>query len=324
MFFLDPAIEVKNLSKIFRLKQHSTSSLRNTFFPNFQSFKAIDNVSFKVKKNETFGLLGPNGAGKTTLVRCLTNLLLPTEGTVLIEGRPVSDSVYKIGGMFSYSMIYRRMTGYDNLKFFAKIYGVKDYKARIAELDSLFELGSWLDNLVENYSLGMKSKLAFARALIHNPEIVFLDEPTLGLDPNIALKLRKEILKMNKTIFLTTHYMEEANELCDKIAIMNEGKIIVKGSPEELKELVKQNQVVLISVSKQADELKKILYESEIVHAVSPTHDGFKILLRQKSDISELLLILSKFKIDKIVEEEPKLVDVFVKLTGGKIEKVCE
>ncbi len=321
---MDPAIETRNLSKIFRVKRRSESIFRNILFPGFQSFRAIDNVSLKIKKNETFGLLGPNGAGKTTIVRCLTNLLLPTEGTVLINGMPVQDSINKVGAMFNYSMVYRRITGYDNLKFYAKIYGVKDYKARIAELDEIFGLGSWLYNLVENYSLGMRSKLAFARALIHDPEILMLDEPTIGLDPNIAIKIRHEVAKMQKTILLTTHYMEEANELCDRIGIINNGALVAVGTPEELKQVVSQNQVVMVSVSENLAELRKALYESAFVHAVSPTSEGFKVLLRKKSDISELLLLLSKFKIKKIVEEEPELVDVFVKLTGGKNAKICE
>jgi len=191
-----------------------------------------------VFEGETLGLLGPNGAGKTTLIKLITGILEPTDGTIKINGKPPEQEKMNIGLMLGYEMIYYRMTGYDNLKYFGRIYGVNNLEQRIDELGKMLGLNEELFDFVENYSIGMKSKLALARCLIHEPKILVLDEPTLGLDPNIAERMRKEIKDMNKTILLTTHYMEEAEELCDRIALMSQGKIIAVESKESFHKIM--------------------------------------------------------------------------------------
>lgn len=227
------AMEALKLVKDFKITNSSRKGIMNLFFPTKTTIRAVDNISLSIEQNEIFGLLGPNGAGKTSLIKLMTGLLNPTSGTVKIFSQPIEKQKHNIGLMLGYDMIYYRLTGYDNLKYFGQIYGVKDYDQRISELSKLLGLNQRLDNYVENYSLGMKSKLALARALIHDPKILFLDEPTLGLDPAISQEIRKYIKKINKTVFLTTHYVEEAMQLCNRIAIMHKGQIIKMNAPEK-------------------------------------------------------------------------------------------
>lgn len=222
--FMD-MIKIRNVSKVYCRRVTQKSKLKSFFLPRQETFKALSNVDLKIASGETFVLLGPNGAGKTTLIKILCGLLLPTEGEVLVRDRPVAEVQQEIGLMLGFSMIYYRLTGYDNLKYFAKLYGIKNYQERIEKLAEILDLGSWLDEYVEHYSTGMKSKLALARALIHDPSVIILDEPTAGLDPAMAQEIRRRIKIMGKTIFLTTHNMSEAGELASRIAFLNRGKI---------------------------------------------------------------------------------------------------
>ena len=311
-------MEARNIVKSYKIKEKSSNFFKNFFLPSHQSFRALDDVSLNVKEGETVGLLGPNGAGKTTLTKCLCGLMSPDEGQILIDDRPVQDSAKDIGVVLGYHLVYHRLSGYDNLKFFAKLYGVKDYAKRIEELADFFDLGNWIHSFVENYSLGMKAKLSLARALIHDPQVLLLDEPTLGLDPRIAGILRSEIKKMDKTILLTTHYMHEANELCDKIAIINKGKIVAFDTPENLKKTVEKNVVIEVEVSKYDQNLLKEIRAQEFTQGINFFGNKMKIILANKNDFPELLLILSKYKstLIKVNEYEPSLEDVFLKIVG--------
>jgi len=230
-------IELRKVVKEFhsRIRPHSSMDV---LFPKYRANIAVNNVDLDVFEGEILGLLGPNGAGKTTLIKLMTGILSPTDGGILIEGSPVDSKKRDIGLMLGYEMIYYRITGYDNLKYFGRLYGVQNLEGRIVELNNFFGLKESLFDYVENYSIGMKSKLALARALIHDPKILFLDEPTLGLDPNISVKIREEIKNTKKTVILTTHYMEEAQELCDRIALMNEGKIIALEKKENFTKII--------------------------------------------------------------------------------------
>ncbi|MEW6295832.1 MAG: ABC transporter ATP-binding protein [Candidatus Diapherotrites archaeon] len=232
-----PIIELKNVVKEFhsRIRPHSSMDV---LFPKYRTNIAVNNIGLDVFEGEIFGLLGPNGAGKTTLIKLITGILSPTDGSILIEGSSVDSKKRDMGLMLGYEMIYYRITGYDNLKYFGRLYGVQKLEDRIVELNNLFGLKESLFDYVENYSIGMKSKLALARALIHNPKILFLDEPTLGLDPNISQKIREEIKNMKKTVILTTHYLDEAQELCDRIALMSEGKIIALERKENFGKII--------------------------------------------------------------------------------------
>ncbi len=235
----EKAIEIRNLRKEFRVSLNP-QSLTEFFFPRHKTTVAVDSLDLDIFKDETLGLLGPNGAGKTTLIKLMTGILYPTSGTVNVFGNSIEYQKHKIGLMLGYDLIYYRMTGYDNLKYFARIYKIKDFDSRINELADLFDFREHLFDYVENYSLGTKSKLALARALIQDPEILVLDEPTLGLDINVSKKIRKLVSEMNKTIILTTHYEKEAKELCDKIALMDKGRLIKLVEKEFFDEVMKK------------------------------------------------------------------------------------
>jgi len=241
-------IEINNVSVLFK-KKVKTNPLRNFFFPKYKSFFALKNINLEIKKGEIFALLGPNGSGKTTLMKLLVDLIQPTSGNIFIDKKKPKKQKIRIGLMLGNSMIYYRMTGYDNLKYFAKIYNINNYQKRINELTKFLGIKDWLYEYVEHYSLGMKSKLALARAMIHNPDILLLDEPTLGLDPNISIEVREKIKQMKKTIIFCTHYLEEAEEIADRIGIIKEGKIIAVDNFKKLK---------LLSKSKNSSSLRDV------------------------------------------------------------------
>lgn len=218
-------IEMKGVSKVFPRRVLQKNKWKALFRPKLEPFHALENIHLKIAPEEIFVLLGPNGAGKTTLIKILCGLLSPTTGEVLIQGQPIELAKQKIGLLLGFSMIYYRLTGYDNLKYFAKLYGVQNYQRRIEALSEMLDLGDWLDEYVEHYSTGMKSKLALARALIHDPDIVILDEPTAGLDPAMAVEIRNKIKTMKKTVILTTHNMAEAKDLATTAALLNQGRL---------------------------------------------------------------------------------------------------
>ncbi len=215
----------------------------------FNDFIAVDNISFSVNKGEIFAFLGPNGAGKTTTIRMLTTLLKPTSGQVLINNSdPVKEenSVRRsFGIVFQDPSLDDELTAQENMEFHGVLYDVpKDIRRkRIEELLKFVELWDRKNDLVKNFSGGMKRRLEVARGLVHHPKILFLDEPTLGLDPQTRSHIWNYIKNLNKeermTVFFTTHYMEEADKVAQKIAIIDHGKIIVKGTPEELKQQTK-------------------------------------------------------------------------------------
>lgn len=217
---------------------------------------AVNNLSFSVNRGEVFGILGPNGAGKTTLLKCLSTLILPDSGTASILGYDLlkaPEQIRKyIGITFSTDRaLYWKLTAYENLRYFSALYNMDkaESKKRINELIDFVGLKNDMHVMVEKFSSGMKQKLSLARALLHNPLIMFLDEPTLGLDPSFSKSIR-ECIKYNlsreqgKTIILSTHYMEEADFLCDRVAIMNKGKIVAIDTPENLKKSINFNEII--------------------------------------------------------------------------------
>ena len=224
-------IEVKNLVK------------------NFKHVEAVKNISFSVAKGESFAFLGPNGAGKTTTIRVLTTLLEPTSGSVSLNGfnpqKQPDETRRSFGIVFQDPSLDTELTAYENMYIHAVLYGLKKdvYKKRIEELMTMVELWSRKDDLVKNFSGGMKRRLEIARGLLHHPKVLFLDEPTLGLDPqtrnlmwNYIRDLRE---KEGLTVFFTTHYMEEADKNADMIAVIDHGKIVAQGKSEDLKRQTK-------------------------------------------------------------------------------------
>lgn len=234
---------------------HKTFSARVGFWSGRKKITtAVEDISFQVHKGELFGLLGPNGAGKTTTVKMLSTLLLPTSGSISILGldaiRQTQQVRQRIGFTFGGARgLYGRLSAEDNLKYFAELYGLEPEvtRRRIPELLELVGLGGRGEDRVETFSSGMQQRLHLARALLHDPELIFLDEPTVGIDPVGARELRstvKELVARGKTILLTTHYMAEAEELCDRIAIVNQGEIMVQNTPYHLKKGITGDSVI--------------------------------------------------------------------------------
>jgi len=219
----------------------------------FDDFTAVDNISFKVSKGEIFGFLGPNGAGKTTTIRMLTTLLNPTSGDIRVNGNnPLKDQNEvrcSFGIVFQDPSLDDELTAFENMEYHGVLYGVekKIRRERIEQLLKFVELWDRKDDLVKHFSGGMKRRLEVARGLIHHPRILFLDEPTLGLDPQTRNHIWTYIKDLNRkeqmTVFLTTHYMEEAERVAQKVAIIDHGKIIAQGTPDELKQQTQTNSL---------------------------------------------------------------------------------
>jgi len=309
------AISVDNLSK------------------NFNGLKAVDKISFQVEKGGVFGLLGPNGAGKTTTIKMLTTLLRPSSGRAKIfefdlikERNMVRNS---IGIVFQEPALDNRLTGRENLDFHARLYGLSGEvrKRRIKEVLELVELTEKADSLVKNYSGGMQRRLEIARGLMHYPKILFLDEPTLGLDTQTRRHIWDYILRLNKeegtTIVLTTHYMEEADYLCQKVAIMDFGKIVAQDTPEKLKDILGGDVISIkafpsekaFEAFKNLDWVKKISKHNGTVD-LNVEEGETKIPLLIKIDQKE-----NFFKITSIDLRKPTLEDVFLHFTGKTIRE---
>jgi len=219
---------------------------------------AVDCVNLQVFKGEFFGLLGPNGAGKTTIIRLLTGQIRPTSGSAVVASFDVTRERIRakkhMGVVPEVSNLYDELTAWDNLIFAAQLYGVprKEREERAKDLLELIGLFEWRKDHVGSFSRGMKRRLTIAAALIHKPDILFLDEPTTGLDVQSSKMIRNLIKELNKsgtTIFLTTHYLEEADELCQRIAMINRGKIIVVDNPEKLKAMIEERHILEVSFS---------------------------------------------------------------------------
>ncbi len=302
-------IEILNLTKNYKIKG------------NKKEFRALDNINLKVEKGEIFGLLGPNGAGKTTMVSILTTLIQPTSGTAKILGRDILKNKRfvkeNIGLMLGGDMIYYRLSGYKNLRFFSKIYNIKDYNKKIYDLSDKLNLTEWLHQYVENYSAGMKVKLALARVLLIDPKILFLDEPMLGLDPKIAKSIVDILMKFNKTIFLTSHQMNIVESLCNRIAFLREGKIKKVDTKENFKNFFLKGTKIQIQVSNnRKNDLVKTLSSLEFVDDLKIVNENIILSLRNKSNYSNLFEVISKFPITRFKEIETDLEDVFIKLSS--------
>lgn len=293
----------------------------------FNDLTAVDHVNFEVKKGEIFGFLGPNGAGKSTTINMLSTILLPTEGEAFINNFNVlsqRDDVRKsIGLVFQDPSLDDRLTAAENLRFHARLYGVPNdvYKKREKEVLQLVDLWDRKNEVIKNFSGGMKRRLEIARGLIHYPVVLFLDEPTLGLDPQTRAHLWDYILKLKRekemTIFMTTHYMNEA-EYCDRIAIIDHGKIVALDTPMNLKKQVGGD--IIRMTSGQKDNLKielKRRYGLEVKEEGGTLQieitDGEKFLPRLFNELDT--------KIDSIELRKPTLDDVFLYITGRAIRE---
>ena len=294
----------------------------------FDDFTAVDDVSFVVRTGELFGLLGPNGAGKTTTINMLSTLLKPTSGRARVAGHDVigsKDDVRRsIGVVFQEPALDSKLTGRENLTFHAMMYGLgrAERERRIAEVLGLVELEEKAGVLVENYSGGMKRRLEIARGLIHRPQVLFLDEPTLGLDAQTRRHIWDYIKKLNAehsvTIILTTHYMEEADFLCGRVAIMDRGRFVAQDTPARLKDIL-GGDVVSIEVKGDAPGFAERLGAVEWIKSCKQ-HDSALTLTMEKGErrIPELIRIAQEGGIDVtcVNLRKPSLENVFLHFTG--------
>jgi len=318
-------IEVSHLRRVFK-----TSVGR--FRRKSKEVVAVDDVSFEVHDGELFGLLGPNGAGKTTTVKVLATLLIPTGGEARVGGLDVVKDAEKIRSRIGFIFggergLYWRLSALDNLRYFASLYNVEPEVSakRIPYLIEMVGLKGREKERVEGYSRGMKQRLHIARSLIHDPEILFLDEPTIGLDPVGARELRQVVRNLQdekKTILLTTHYMFEADALCQRIAVINQGNIVAMDTPSELKKLVQDLSVIELEVFGVPDELLNKLRTLKFVDNVSVEDRDQKQALmvqttRGAEAIPDLLPLFDGIKVGKVTSREPTLEDAYVRLVGG-------
>jgi ABC-2 type transport system ATP-binding protein len=293
----------------------------------FGAITAVDGISFEVEENTIFGFLGPNGAGKTTTISILCTLLAPTSGTAYLNGHNChSESAEvrrSIGIVFQDSSLDKDLTARENLLFHAYLYNVDktERKKRVDDALAFAELSDRADNLIKTFSGGMKRRLEVARGLIHRPKVLFLDEPTLGLDPQSRSNLWEFITdlpkKHNVTIFMTTHYMEEA-EVCDKIAIIDKGKIIASGTPPELKKILGGDVIYL----KTTDNKKAVEEIRELFGVEASEKDGeiFISALKGEACIPDIIREIGS-RVLSVRMQRPTLNDVFLKLTGKEIRE---
>ncbi len=275
------AVETENLTRIFN------------------GLHAVDGLTFTVREGEIFGLLGPNGAGKTTTIRMLTGQLRPTAGRARVMGCDVVSERERlkpqIGVVFEYQNLYERMSGLENLVFSARLYGTEG--RRVDEILEQVELGERASGPVRHYSNGMKQRLLIARALLHRPRLLFLDEPTKGLDPTVARQIRRLVVGLadqGVTVLLTTHYMEEADQLCQRVAFLNEGRIVALDTPQRL----------------------KVTYGQHHLKAKLDDGERLTLSLDDPNDGRRLGELAAAGRIVTLHSAEATLEEVFIRLTG--------
>ena len=293
---------------------------------------AVDHLSLRIEKGEVFGLLGPNGAGKTTIIRMLVGLSNPSGGTARIWGHDIRTEAMEakrhIGVVPDVSNLYGELSGYDNLIFTAQLYGVprRHWKERAASL--LREVGLYerKDDRFASYSRGMKRRLTIAAALMHDPEIVFLDEPTTGLDVASARGLRSLIQRLHaqgQTVFLTTHYIEEADQLCSRIAILVQGKIRIVDTPTALKARSREDAVLEVAFVGAPEDAQEQLRVLNAVEEISSSEGTLRLVVSHIEEAVPQVVGIAQEKgwnIRQIHSVRPSLEDAFVKLTGLDVE----
>ncbi len=311
-------IRINHLTKIFREKNRSVT--------------AVDDVTFDVRRGEIFGLLGPNGAGKSTLIRMLTTLLRPTTGTACVDTFDIIRNPEKIRSIIGVcpqnSTLDVELTAYDNLEFYGKLVNVDDrtLDKRIWEFLIMAELADRAHMKVQTFSGGMRRKLEIVRAFIHHPLILFLDEPTIGLDPEARHEVWEQISKLNEektTIILTTHYMDEAEKLCNRIAFVDKGRLIALDDLENLKQLLPAGDLIEIGFDRFDDHISSVLQGTALINSVNVRDTRIIISAKNGSRVlPEIVAVFEKFSVPmtSISIRSPSLEDVFIHLTGKKLD----
>jgi len=340
------SIQTINLTKRFAKKKHRGvfGFLRRNQSNNKHNdvTVALDKVNIKIRPGELFGLLGPNGSGKTTTIKCLSTILIPDEGTAIVNGFDIQKETSMVRASLGMVVggertLYWKLTARDNLMYFASLYKMhrRHAKKRIKELLETMQLSDRADERLEDYSTGMRQKVAIARALLHDPPILLLDEPTLGLDPNFARQIRNQIRelseKQGKTVLLTTHYMDEADQLCDRVAFINNGKIVAVDTPNRLKAMVKEKELVEVTVYHPPADIEKhirsLLPDAEVIKLIPGDEDEgnpsrIKIIGGTAEEhVGTIIDALRQknIRIGSLNVGVPTLEDVFIKLTGAKL-----
>jgi ABC-2 type transport system ATP-binding protein len=317
-----PVIEVDELTRRYVARTGLRRAAK-------KDVEAVRGVSFEVERGELFGLLGPNGAGKTTTIKMLITLLLPSSGTARVLGHDVVAEPREVRRRVGYVFggdrgLYERLSGLDNLRYFCELYGVpaREQRARIGELLELVGLSGREGERVEGYSRGMRQRLHIARGLLHRPEALFLDEPSIGIDPVGARELRETVANLTTqgvTVLLTTHYMFEADELCDRIAVIAGGRIVAQGTPADLKERVADGHVVEVEVYDAFEDRLDAVRAIGGVNAVSVEEGAHAQLLVVRTDAAAtatpgVLAALTGLSLGRVSTREPTLEDAYVEL----------
>jgi ABC-2 type transport system ATP-binding protein len=332
------AVETKDLSRVFKRKRSRKERKQAPEKKQEKEVLALDGVNIQVKEGELFGLLGPNGAGKTTLIKILSTLLLPTKGEAWVGGHSVSDDPFDIrmkinmvsGGE---SSGYGLLTAKENVWMFSQFYDVpsKVAKKRADDLFTTFGLFEKRNQKMRTLSSGERQKMGMVRGFISDPEIIFLDEPTLGLDVNASRVIRKFVsdwVRKNKkkTALLTTHYMMEADELCDRVAIIDKGKVLVCDTPENLKKMIKRSSTLKLEIEplKDYSEFKTVSGIRNFSQKVN-TATGFAeltFIIDDEAAVSDVVSLVTGQgkRIHELRKTEPTLEDVFVSLVGRALE----
>jgi ABC-2 type transport system ATP-binding protein len=303
-------------------------SLRD-IIKTYNGLRAVDGFSLDVQAGTIFGLLGPNGAGKTTLIRIVTTLLRPTSGTARVEGYDILDharSVRRVIGVVPQeNNLDRYLTARENLVLHARMHGMqaRDYNPRIDELLEITGLAGRQHDFPDTYSGGMQRRLVVIRALVHQPRVLFLDEPTTGLDPQSRRVVWEYIqtLRSSMTIFLTTHYLDEADTLCDRIVIMDHGRALVDGTSAELKEAFAHSHRYQLQFRANEDRYDELLRTLPFVDVLQRNGSSFTLELKDEESLKPLMDHIGSNDIRKICLEEPTLEDVFIQLTGKKVRE---
>jgi ABC-type multidrug transport system ATPase subunit len=319
------AIEAEDLRRTYRGR---TGWLR----PRRTEVEAVRGVTFTVGRGELFGLLGPNGAGKTTTINLLNTLLIPTSGSARVGGHDVEKETREVRRRIGYVFggdrgLYDRLSALDNLRYFAELYGVapREQKRRIAELLDLVGLAGREGERVEGYSRGMRQRLHIARGLLHAPDVLFLDEPSIGVDPVAARELRRTVADLastGTTVLLTTHYMAEADELCDRIAVISDGRIQALGTPSELRRRADGRRVVEVEAYGVPESAVDALRDLPGVRETAVEARGALQLLTVHSDAhvdvqGDVLRELAGIRLGRVDSREPTLEDAYVAIVSA-------
>ncbi len=298
----------------------------------FDDVRAVDSVDLSVSKGEIYGFLGPNGAGKSTTVRMLTTLLMPTEGHAFIVGMDVVQRAQEvrlsIGVALQEAALDNKQTGRELLRLQGRLYGLsgREIDQRMKELSSLIDIGDAIDRLIGTYSGGMKRRLDLAAALVHNPEVLFLDEPTTGLDPISRARVWEEVSRINNelgvTIFLTTQYLEEADQVADRVGIISQGKLVAEGTPTELKRTI-GSDIIITQIEGDPHIAIEAVRNIQRVEQVDAHGNELTVSVSNGAElISNVAIALNQSGVNvrEIMLRTPTLDDVFLKVTGERMQ----